>query len=213
MRIDREALEAMVNVASNEPAVRFFGWDAPTVTYGYLLDSAAVKTWAAEYGSVPLVQRPTGGGAVYHTPADFSLSLLWPRASKIFSDHPRTCYAEIHSIISKTLSSFFPSPVQGEGWERPGNALQLHTVSSPARQWRATSLQGEVGSCATPQTRRFSACFQDPVCNDVMLGDKKIAGGALRVTKRALLYQGTIQLPAQTPAAELKRALARAFNR
>lgn len=36
-------------------------------------------------------------------------------------------------------------------------------------------------------------CFQSPVCADVMLGDQKILGGALRKTRDGVLYQGSLQ--------------------
>lgn len=38
-------------------------------------------------------------------------------------------------------------------------------------------------------------CFAAPVRGDVMLGSRKIAGGAQRRTKRGLLHQGSIQAP------------------
>ncbi len=189
MRIDREALEAALVAEDPQSTLRFFNWSEPTVTYGYLLDTNAVKTWALDYPLAPLVQRPTGGGAVYHSTSDISLSILWPRASKLFSDHPRECYAEIHAILKNAIESSLD---------------HNFTLKQPA---------DSNTSCASPSTRRFSACFQEPVCNDVMLGDKKIAGGALRVTRRAMLYQGTIQLSEGAPMTEIKRALADAFNK
>ena len=39
-----------------------------------------------------------------------------------------------------------------------------------------------------------NACFENAVCHDVMLGDRKIAGAAQRRTRAGLLHQGSIQL-------------------
>ncbi|MGH8099863.1 MAG: lipoyl protein ligase domain-containing protein, partial [Chthoniobacterales bacterium] len=37
------------------------------------------------------------------------------------------------------------------------------------------------------------ACFMNPVCADVLLDGRKIAGAAQRRTRRGLLHQGSIQ--------------------
>src|SRR4051812_31835556 len=79
MAIDRGALESVTRGLHGSPVLRFFQWEEPVVTYGYLLDPEKVRTFAAENGNLEMVQRPTGGGAVVHQPADLSLSLLWPR--------------------------------------------------------------------------------------------------------------------------------------
>lgn len=117
MAIDRAALEEFQSSVSGTPVLRFFQWTEPTITYGYLLDLEKVKSWAANRGASSFAKRPTGGGAVLHSPSDLSLSLLWPRNSGLFSDTPRTCYAEIHSIILKTLLSCGTSEI-----------LNLHTA-------------------------------------------------------------------------------------
>jgi len=44
-----------------------------------------------------------------------------------------------------------------------------------------------------PDFESGSQCFQSPVCADVMLGDRKILGGALRKTRDGVLYQGSLQ--------------------
>ena len=170
MAIDAAALEEMRTGISDTPLLRFFQWSKPTITYGYLLDPEKVKQWSRSMDhslwTIDCVKRPTGGGAVLHTPSDLSLSLLWPRASRMFSDTPRLCYEQIHTIIVDTLNKFLKK-----------NMTLKQKDTAP--------------SCATNE--RFSACFQAPVCNDVMEGGKKIVGGALRITREAILYQGTIQ--------------------
>lgn len=45
-----------------------------------------------------------------------------------------------------------------------------------------------------------------------MEGDKKIVGGALRITKHAILYQGTLQLTTSFNLPQLKKELAENFN-
>src|SRR5690349_11144970 len=82
MSVDRLALERVTE--TSQPLLRFFQWDKPAVSYGYLLDDAKVKQWTDarienRESKIDLVRRPTGGGAVMHQPSDLSFSLLWPR--------------------------------------------------------------------------------------------------------------------------------------
>jgi lipoate-protein ligase A len=185
MAVDQAALDAMLNGTSGVPTVRFFQWDKPVVTYGYLLDSARVKAWADANGGLDIVQRPTGGGAVIHHPADLAISFLWPRKSGLLPGNPRDCYAEIHAMLGAGLKRFLADA-----------ALSLYSRPDQSCETEATDGQN-----------RFSVCFEAPVCNDVMLGDRKIIGGALRITRQAILYQGAVQLGRAVDTEALKRFL------
>src|SRR5262245_7895400 len=72
MSSDKKSLEAMMRGLQRLPVVRFFQWQKPVVTYGYLLDRDLVSTWAQDNGGLDFVQRPTGGGAVIHSPQDLA---------------------------------------------------------------------------------------------------------------------------------------------
>lgn len=189
MAIDRFALDLLLKNPNTRPILRFFQWAQPTVTYGYLLDENQVAAWAKNYGPVPIVKRPSGGGAVHHKETDMSLSLLWPRENSTLSDTPRTCYAEIHDALRNALASFLDQ-------EKP---ISLFKKETPTQ------------SCQPSESARFSVCFQEPVCNDVMMDNKKIIGGALRITKHAMLYQGHIEASGLN-VSELKISIVRALE-
>jgi lipoate-protein ligase A len=58
-------------------------------------------------------------------------------------------------------------------------------------------------SVTVPSQKTSHACFENPVCHDVILRGKKIAGAAQRRTRLGLIHQGSIQgldLPAEFPA-------------
>lgn len=191
MDLDREALAR--GVSGDALIARLFGWDRATVTYGYMLDRARVAEWAARLGDLPLVQRPTGGGAVLHTRDELSLSLLWRRGSGVLPDKPRDCYEAIHRALGRALESSL-----GAG------PVSLHATTA--------------GDCAAPlsasmKAARFSACFQEPVCNDVMMAGRKVIGGALRLTREAILYQGSIQIDGRGNLGRLKETVADALER
>jgi lipoate-protein ligase A len=190
MAIDRFALNLVLNNPNTRPLLRFFQWAQPTVTYGYLLDPIQVETWAKDKGPCPLVKRPSGGGAVHHQENDLSLSLLWPRQTTALSDNPRACYAEIHEALQQALLPFL---------KEEKKSISLFKK------------EGLPPSCQPIESSRFSVCFQEPVCNDVMVGDKKIIGGALRLTRNAVLYQGHIE-NTSIPVGELKAAIVRSLE-
>lgn len=190
MAIDRFALNLLLNNPNTRPILRFFQWAQPTITYGYVLDPIQVETWAKDKGPCPLVKRPSGGGAVHHQETDLSLTLVWPRQTTTLSDNPRTCYLEIHEALQQALRPF------------------LSEENKPISLFKK---EGPTATCQTNESPRFSVCFQEPVCNDVMMGDKKIIGGALRITRNAVLYQGHIE-NAFIPIGELKAAIVRALE-
>jgi len=203
MTIDKWALEEMDSGANQNPKIRFFQWDKPTVSFGTLMDQTKVREWALSLGRVDFVQRPTAGGAVLHQTTDLSLAVLWPRGKKIFPENPRKCYAEIHSRIKGALEKF-----------NPNGKFSLY-----ARTEKAGRGGGTEGDCAaaysntSPAASNFSICFDTPVCNDVMREGRKIVGGALRLTKKTILYQGNIILEGKADFNTLKKFLASSIPR
>lgn len=186
MAIDRAALDAMLDGRTETPTLRFFQWDKFTASYGYLLNEGDVTAWAKGFTAI---QRPTGGGAVLHRTTDLSVSLLWPRRRGILPEAPRACYAAVHEILKEGVDNYLDDK-------------RTHLYSKPT------------GNCEAPEIQKqFSVCFEKPVCNDVMLGHQKVVGGALRVTRTAILYQGTIQLNGVTDFDYLKNCLLKAFQR
>ncbi len=188
MSADLAALESMNGREHARPTLRFFQWDKKTVSYGYLMDVDRVKTWAHENGTNTVVQRPTGGGVVLHQISDLSLSLLWPRHKNLLSEKPRDAYAAIHAFIKKAIEPIL---------SKSGTSLYTRPT----------------GSCRTEtKPERFSLCYLEPVCNDIMIGEKKIIGGALRITRNAILYQGNILLEEQQSVEDVKTAISAVFS-
>lgn len=81
MRRDQEALDAQRDSAA-VPCVRIYRWAQPTVSFGRLQSESVARSLGAHRaGGLNLVQRPTGGGVVFHE-TDISFSVAWRR------DHP-----------------------------------------------------------------------------------------------------------------------------
>ncbi len=141
-------------------AIRFYSWNSPAITVGY---SQKPKEWvnlirAHELG-VEVVQRPTGGGVVFHQ-RDLTWSIAGPQKALGFTSI-QECYQKIHQAVAAGLKSHFGLPVY-------------------------------LASCKEVGAPSF--CFAVPVGYDIMTLDRKLVGGAIRWTKKGVLYQGTLPL-------------------
>ena len=113
-----------------------------------------------------LMRRPTGGGIVRHG-GDWTYCLTLPRDHSSFSIPSLRLYELIHEAIGLAL----------------------------AKQDVATSLQ----PCPACKPNGIPGdCFEEPVGKDLMTenGKVKLAGAAMKKSKKAVLVQGTIDLSA-----------------
>ena len=169
MRYDVHLLEG-VEQGHEPPTLRFFRFNEPTVSFGRLqkhkdIDSLVPHGWS-------LVQRPTGGGIVFHD-NDYCLSLCWPAGSSLMPKRPQDQYRWIHSVIQEAL-------------KEEASLRMAACCDAP--------------QAAEPFSTR--SCFTNPVGYDLLRDEKKIVGGALRCTRRGTLYQGSIQCADLSSSAE-----------
>ena len=96
---------------------------------------------------------------------------------------------------------------------RPAEIYQkLHRciLEALSRQGQVLSLSGVVPkeSYQPSHAHEASACFQNPVENDLLTAEgKKILGGALRRFGTTVLYQGSLQLPSARTHPHYKKAV------
>ena len=176
MRLDADVL-AGVEEGRLPPTLRFFRFNAPTVSFGRLQKLSDVSP-LAPFGW-DCVQRPTGGGIVFHE-GDLCLSLSWAGSLSPLPNRPQDQYRWIHGIILEALAE--------------DRSLRMAACCDQAAPKEAF-----------PQR----TCFNNPVGYDLLQEQQKIVGGALRCTRRATLYQGSIQMKL-TP--EQERRLFHAFH-
>src|SRR5947199_8542442 len=112
-----------------------------------------------------LVLRWTGGGIVFHG-EDLTYSIIIPATEPAFGESPKSIYEKIHRALADALA------------ERGQRA----TVAAILDRGAGVSDAGYNGHC-----------FANPVCADVMIEGRKIAGAAQRRTRAGLLHQGSIQ--------------------
>jgi len=165
MAIDEALLESLTL-----PAVRFYRWQSPALSFGYFGRFADVASYQSERD---LVRRWTGGGIVFHG-EDLTYSILIPANDAAFAESSMSIYEKIHRALCDALLASGQNPVvAGVG---------------DAGSWRATIKARR----ACISEARYS-CFRTPVHADVMIDGRKVAGAAQRRTHRGLLQQGSIQ--------------------
>jgi lipoyl(octanoyl) transferase len=162
MAIDEALLES-----STAPAIRFYRWKSPALSFGYFGRFADVAGNAPERD---LVRRWTGGGMVFHG-EDLTYSIVIPATEPLFGESSMSNYQKIHRALRDALLATGQRAVVAGGVD-------------PVRTMIATR--------AATNDRGY-ACFANPVRADVLLNGRKIAGAAQRRTRRGLLHQGSIQ--------------------
>jgi lipoate-protein ligase A len=162
------------------PVLRFFRWIRPTVSYGRHQSFDKIQSL------VPLgwdtVQRPTGGGFVFHN-NDLCFSLCWREGQAPLPPRIKDVYAWIHTLVVEALQPLVST--------RLANCRDCAPEPPPF---------------ATRQ------CFTEPVAFDVLHQGQKVVGGALCRQKNVFLYQGSIQgIPASNLEQLLKARLNQTF--
>jgi lipoate-protein ligase A len=84
------------------PVVRLFRWSEPTVSYGRTQKEADARAFANLVGVRAVVQRPTGGGMVWHD-RDLSLSIAWRRGDPAFPKCIKNVYRALHEVLAGAL--------------------------------------------------------------------------------------------------------------
>lgn len=179
MAIDEALLESAA-----APAIRFYRWESPALSFGYFGRFADVADNASERD---LVRRWTGGGIVFHG-EDLTYSIVIPAGDPAFGESSMSIYERIHGALGRVLAA-------------SGQRAELSAIAAPKafgvgtirdRSIRSSEITGRELN-ATVTDRRCSDCFANPVQADVMIDGRKVAGAAQRRTRGGLLQQGSVQ--------------------
>lgn len=166
MAIDCGLLSSLAS-GQKQPVVHLYGWDKPSATYGHFTDPAKLlRKEALKNERLQLARRPTGGGIIFHL-TDVAFSVLVPAGHPGYSVNVMENYAFVNRFVIEVVKLFI------NGREEP-----VLMPNEPA--------------LADTQTQHF--CMAKPTKYDVMLGGRKVGGGAQRRTKHGFLHQGSISL-------------------
>jgi lipoyl(octanoyl) transferase len=172
MGLDEALLEA---AGTGDPAslLRMYGWSIPTLSLGYFQRLAEVRA-DLRWCDVPIVRRPTGGGAIWHH-HELTYALAVPETQPLSRPSTRLIRA-VHAAISGGLEGFGVRAVR----------------------------QGEVIPAPDCERSRPFLCFTDRSPDDIVFEGVKIVGSAQRRRGGAVLQHGSILLAQSSRTPELR---------
>lgn len=191
MAVDEALLESAAE--DNQPVLRFYQWEAPTLSLGYFQSYADRRAHTASLDCA-VVRRTTGGGAILHH-HELTYSCVVPRRHRL-AKRAGDLYRAIHTAVVDVVAAY-------------GAAAELYACQPPA-DGRAESAN-EFSCAAEPSALTFGRaappepflCFKRRAGGDVVLGEWKIAGSAQRRARGAVLQHGSIILRRSSSAPEL----------
>ena len=163
------ALDEALLEHATVPSIRFYQWHSPALSFGYFGRFADVAAYAP---ARDLVRRWTGGGVVFHGD-DLTYSIVIPVSDAAFGESSISIYERIHRALCYALAE-------------TGRHALVAWVDDPGPR-SASATRGGIADAS------YSNCFANPVCADVMIDGRKVAGAAQRRMRSGLLQQGSIQ--------------------
>lgn len=171
--------EAMLDhVAHDEPGMahfRWYLWDPPALSLGYF---QSIGSTPDSWRDVPILRRATGGGAIWHDSAvELTYSFVLP-ASHPFAKRHILSYRAVHAAVGNHLREVFGLDAR---------------------------LAGDAPDAPRPPSDRPKPflCFHDRDDNDLLVGDRKVLGGAQRRRRGALLQHGSLLLATSSRTPDL----------
>ncbi len=157
-----EALAESVAAGASPPVLRLYRWAPPCLSLGFAQPHGAADAAYCAAHSVDIVRRPTGGRAVLHH-LELTYGFAAPLGSGPFTFDLQAAYRTICAALI-------------EGLGRLGVAAQLS------------------GTPEEPMIRPTAAipCFVGPAAGEVIAGERKLIGSAMRRIGDAILQHGAI---------------------
>ncbi len=171
--------EVLVRARASANTLRFYRWvEGPAVTFGYAQFISEVRRAVQDQQFEGAICRRPTGGGVVYHIDDLTFSLIFSS-----QDRPAEIYKKLHGSIQA--------------------ALALSGLAARAFGQKLTA-----AAYAPSQNHNASACFVNPVENDLLLENgQKMLGGAIRRFGTTVLYQGSLQVPGARENETYKQAV------
>lgn len=176
--------EELVRVRPDGVTLRFYNWTpGPAVTFGYAQFTHEVRRSLQAQSFAGEICRRPTGGGMVYHLGDLTFSLVFPSTQR-----PSEIYKNLHGAIHAALIL-------------SGLNAQIFDKKLPAAAY------------APSQQHQASACFVNPVENDLLQPDgHKMLGGAIRRFGTTVLYQGSLQVPGARENPAYKHAITQAVR-
>ena len=179
--------EALLRSGNGEPTLRLYRWDEPTLSLGYFQSTTEIARAGPQAASLPLIRRPTGGGAIVHAD-ELTYCLIVPTPEHTDAGQ---LYAWMHGVIAGAASSLDGPSERASLTMRDGGEPETNGEFFCFRRRGRYDLL-VASTTAEPLVASTSA--------EPMAGEAKVAGSAQRRTRAAILQHGSVILqcwPAQ----------------
>ena len=175
-----------------KPLLRTYQWDRPSITIGYF------QPYPKNINAHVVVRRPTGGALVIHD-SDLTFSVVLPPNHDWCKSPICDRYRKIHERVAKVFE------LRGVNSKVAIECDQTAPMLSIGSRWALVaprrhpcerkSTEEKIDTTFRPSGRAKEGveCFAKISKYDVIINNKKVAGGAQRITKEGLLHQGSIQ--------------------
>jgi lipoyl(octanoyl) transferase len=169
----------------NQPVLRTYAWDRPSISIGYF------QPWPEGISNAyTIVRRPTGGALVVHDD-DLTFTVVLPPSHPWKKLSITERYAKVHQRVETMFG-----------------LVGFTAALEPSGLFDASASRAIPSGRSDANTH----CFAKHSRYDVLVGGRKVAGGAQRVTHHGLLHQGSIQGPGVDRALISHGALLKAWE-
>ncbi len=99
-----ETLLLRVGRGESPSTLRLYQWGPPTISLGYFQSFADCESLSPPAGTLPVVRRLTGGGAILHD-LEVTYSLTLPITHTLVAGDPKQLYQILHQAVAACLAS------------------------------------------------------------------------------------------------------------
>lgn len=98
-----ETLLLRVGRGESPSTLRLYQWASPTISLGYFQSFADCESLPPPAGTLPVVRRLTGGGAILHD-LEVTYSLTLPITHTLVARDPKRLYEIVHQAVAACLA-------------------------------------------------------------------------------------------------------------
>lgn len=176
-------------------ALRFYAWDSPTISLGCFQRFDDLSRLYPRLRSLPVVRRPTGGGAILHD-REITYCLVLDDSFEPARRSPAALYRLAHECWrTAILAADAAAPPAASNHVQAPRAINSTDDARPAR---SPVLAPDSMPLPAPRSGPFF-CFEKPGRTDLLLGDRKLLGSAQRRIPGRVLQHGSLLLQQRFP--------------
>ncbi len=193
-----EALARSVKEGLAPPAIRFYGWDRPSLSLGrfqkkehFSHNKAGLDLQFIKESGIPVVVRPTGGRAVLHG-NELTYSLVSCYEGAFEGKDLFGCYAVISQAMERALRRFGVPVEVKMNRASVASGMAQGFLAGGYKEKRERDDPGDNHLAGGKRPGRTLPCFGSVSYAEMTANGRKIVGSAQRRWTEGFLQQGSI---------------------